>query len=141
MKKISLLAGLTGISFAANAADGNLTDEGIRQIVINTTAIIVIYLASAFILKAIKSFHDYRLKDKMIEKGMPDSVVEQFLKTPADDTKNQTIKWFFILVSLGVGLSFIGYYNPPFIQMAAIMSFSMAGSFLAFLIYIKLTSK
>ncbi len=141
MKKISLLAGLTGISFAANAADGNLTDEGIRQVVLNATAMVVIYLASSFILKAVKSFHDYRLKDKMIEKGVPDSVVEQFLKTPADDTKNQTIKWFFILMSLGVGLSFIGYYNPPFIPMAAIMSFCIAGSFLAFFIYIKITSK
>jgi hypothetical protein len=141
MRKISLLASLTGISMAANATDGSLTDEGIRQIVINTTAIIVIYLASSFILKAVKSFHDYRLKDKMIEKGVPDSVVEQFLKTPVDDTKNQTIKWFFILMSLGAGLSFIGYYNPPFIPTAAIMSFSIAGSFLAFFIYIKLTSK
>jgi hypothetical protein len=135
MKKFILLSLLTA-PFAASA-QGNSSPEALRQVIVNGTVIIVIYLVSAFIIKAVKALHAYRLKNKIVEKGVPDNIAEQLLQPDADETKHQAIKFFFILFNAAIGFFLVGYYNPPIMIALAIMSLFLAFSFLSYFIYIK----
>jgi len=90
------------------------------------------YIVVSFILAVTRSIQEYRLKSKLIEKGVSDKVVEQFLQPGPKDTRSQIIKWFMILVGLGVGLTIISMTLPLGIHSMAIMSFSIALSFLGY---------
>jgi len=67
--------------------------------------------------------------------------VEQFLQPGAKDTKNQIIKWFLVLTGLGLGLTIISMTLPLGIHSMAIMSFSIALSFLGYYVFTKRTEK
>ena len=90
------------------------------------------YIVVSFILAVTRSIQEYRLKSKLIEKGVSDKVVEQFLQPGPKDTRSQIIKWFMILAGLGVGLTIISMTLPLGIHSMAIMSFSIALSFLGY---------
>jgi hypothetical protein len=139
MKKLTLYS-LIVLPFTANAQGGGANADALRQIIINGTVVIVIYLASSFIIKTLKTLHAYRLKNKIIEKGVPDHVAEQLLQPEKDETKHQAIKFFFILFNSAIGFFLVGYYNPPVMTMMAIMSLCLAFSFLAYFIYNKYAS-
>jgi tellurite resistance protein TehA-like permease len=106
-----------------------------------SSAMLTTVVIGAAILTFIKWLLDYRLKNKLIEKGAPDHVVSQILQPIISDNKNATIKWFALLMGLGTGLSFIDYYQPLGIHSLAIMSFSLAASFLGYYFYISRREK
>jgi hypothetical protein len=90
-----------------------------------------------FILAIIKTILDFRLKSKMVDKGVSDKVVEQFLQPQNRDAKTQAIKAFLILAGIGVGLTAINFTSPIGIHSFAIMAFSIALSFLGYFYFIK----
>lgn len=103
--------------------------------------ILILYLGITFIITIVKSILDHRLKSQMIEKGVPDKIVEQFLQ-PADmDTKSQAMKWFLILAGLGVGLALINFTLPFGIHSISIMAFCLALSFLGYYFFIRQSGK
>ena len=110
-----------------------MNDEYFRII----TAIFVLYLIITFIITIIKSILDFRLKSKMVDKGVSDKVVEQFLQPQNRDAKTQAIKAFLILAGIGVGLTAINFTSPIGIHSFAIMAFSIALSFLGYFYFIK----
>jgi hypothetical protein len=140
MKKIIAIAIALCAALTTKAQGTSAAPDSQRQLVINGTVIIVIYLVSAFILKAIKSIQDYRLKNKIIEKGLPGELAAQYLRADMNEDKNQTIKIVCVLAGAVLGLSLIGFFAPPLITMLAIMSFSIAAGFLAYYIYLKMSS-
>lgn len=101
-----------------------------------SSALLTTAVIGLAILTFIKWLLDYRLKNKLIEKGAPDHVVSQFLQPIISDNKNATIKWFALLMGLGTGLSFVDYFEPLGIHSLAIMSFSLAASFVGYYFYI-----
>jgi hypothetical protein len=111
----------------------NIKDEYFRII----TAIFVLYLMITFILAIIKTILDFRLKSRMVDKGVSDKVVEQFLQPQNRDAKTQAIKAFLILAGIGVGLTAINFTSPIGIHSFAIMAFSIALSFLGYFYFIK----
>jgi hypothetical protein len=90
------------------------------------------YIVVTFILAITRSIQEYRLKSKLIEKGVSDKVVEQFLQPGPKDTRNQIVKWFMLLAGLGIGLTVISMTLPLGIHSMAIMSFSIALGFLGY---------
>ena len=77
----------------------------------------------------------------MIEKNVPDNVVEHFLQNNESDPKGRAIKWFLILSGIGAGLTIITFFLPVGIHSIAIMVFSIAFSFLAYFYYLKQSGK
>jgi hypothetical protein len=139
MKKLITAATIFFAPFVLHAQDlqlGNriqINDEYFRII----TAIFVLYLMITFIITIIKSILDFRLKSKMVDKGVADTVVEQFLQPQNKDAKTQAIKAFLILAGIGVGLMAINFTIPIGIHSFAIMAFSLALSFLGYFFYLR----
>ncbi|MEO8770039.1 MAG: hypothetical protein ABI402_08140 [Ferruginibacter sp.] len=94
-------------------------------------------LVGYFILKAVKLFFDNRLKNKIIDKGISEQLAVSILQNKDDDKKKEAIKWVFLLVGIGMGLSIIYKQLPLGIHSAAIMAFSIAASFLGYYLYLK----
>lgn len=141
MKRIITIIALLFYSIAANAQtyylfprDRNITTELMRSTVI----IIVMYIISAFILSLIRIFLNHRLKNKMLEKGVPGEVIAQML--PGKNEQTMAIKWFSVLIAIAVGFLIISFF-PPGIHSIIIMVFCVALGHLGFYLWAKRLNK
>ncbi|HEX8024285.1 hypothetical protein [Mucilaginibacter sp.] len=142
MKKLIITIAATVASLVAKADPDQYSDSSLKFEALHlSSTILTIVIFSVVILAFIKWLLDYRLKNKLIEKGAPDHVVSQLLQPVARDNKNVTIKWFALLMGLGTGLSFVDYFQPLGIHSLAIMSFSLAASFLGYYVFINRREK
>ncbi|WEA00574.1 hypothetical protein [Mucilaginibacter sp. SJ] len=142
MKKLIITIAATVASLAAKADPDQYSDSSLKFEALHlSSTILTIVIFSVVILAFIKWLLDYRLKNKLIEKGAPDHVVSQLLQPVTRDNKNATIKWFALLMGLGTGLSFVDYFQPLGIHSLAIMSFSLAASFLGYYFFINRQEK
>ncbi|RFS17899.1 hypothetical protein [Emticicia sp. C21] len=137
MKKpvIILLASLCPVF--AYAQDGLYAPEVFRV----ASMIFTLGLFMWFILAIMKRLMDNKLKNKIVDKGVPDSVVASVLKTNPKEDLNANVKWFAILAGLGVALTAIHYTQPLGIHSLAIMAFSIAVSFLGYFLFLKQSEK
>ena len=103
-------------------------------------SILVLYFLISFILSITRSILDFRLKSKMIDRGVSEKVAEQFLQPQNKDSKAQAMKAFLILAGIGLGLSVINLTTPIGIHSFAIMAFTIALSFLAYFFFIRKTA-
>jgi hypothetical protein len=94
-----------------------------------------------FILTVAKRIMDYRLKNKIIEKGIPENIISSILQTNPKEDRNLNIKWFAILSGLGIGLIIVNYTQPLGIHSLAIMAISISTSFLGYFFYLKHSEK
>lgn len=139
MKKLIFAVPVLGTSLQAAAQDlyfgqsGSLNMEAFRII----STIVVVILFMAFILNILKKIFEYRLKNKIVNKGIPHDVVSSILQTGEGENKNAPVKWFSLLAGLGVGLTIVNYTLPLGIHSLAIMSFSIAFSFLGYFLFLK----
>jgi len=106
-----------------------------------TGTLIGIFLFTSFFLSIIRLILDGRIKRKMLDKDVSENIVEKYLQPTSKDSKSIAIKWFFVLISIGLGLSVINVTLPVGIHSIAIMSFSIALSFLGYFYYIKRSEK
>lgn len=97
----------------------------------------VIYLIWLFILTIIRWHLDHRLRSKLVEKGVSEKVVEQFLEPRNKDIKAQALKWALVLAGAGIGLTIVYYTLPLNIHSIGIMAFSISLSFLGYFYYLK----
>lgn len=95
------------------------------------------YIVSRFILSLIKSILDYRLKSRMIERGVSEVLAKQFVGSQKADLKNRAFKWFAILSGIGTGLIIIYSTQPVGLHSLAIMAFCVAIGFLAYYFFEK----
>jgi hypothetical protein len=94
-----------------------------------------------FFLMAVKRFMDHRLKSKIIDKGISEQLAATVLQNNREDKKQESIKWFFLLVGIGTGLSIVYNQLPLGIHSVAIMAFSIAASFLGYYFYLRYSKK
>ena len=136
MKKI--MTTLTAIFsvIAANAGDGY--SEDIFQV---SAAIFVMLAVLVFILTFLQKILDHRLKNRILDKGIPENLVSTLLQTSHGEEKNVNIKWFAILAGLGAGLLLVYYTQPLDIHSLAIMAFSISLSFLGYYFFTRRTGK
>ena len=106
MKQVIIIATVLLLPFGVNAwHDSTLQEiDDMPIAVIGIPAVILaLYLVLTFILTLTKSIMDNRLKSRMIEKGVSDKVVEQFLQPDDKDVKGQAMKSFLLLSGIGQG--------------------------------------
>ena len=108
-----------------------------QQFITLPATLLAVYLIATFIINLIKTNLDYRLKSKMLEKGVSEKVAEQFLQPNNRDAKTNAFKWFLILTGTGVGSLFVYYTLPIGIHSIAIMACCIALSYLAYFFYLK----
>ncbi len=116
----------------------NISTSYIDKGIFNVCAtIFVIGISMLFILALLKRMLDYRLKNKIVEKGNLSPLATSLLQASPEEDKNSNIKWFAILTGLGAALTIIHYTLPLGIHSLAIMAFSLAGSFLGYFLFLK----
>lgn len=140
MKKIIYIVAIAATPVMANAQNNNI--QGINEDVFNAcAAIFTAGLFMIFILAIIKRIMDYRIKNKIVEKGIPENIASSILQTSPNENRNTNIKWFALLTGIGAGLTIIYYTLPLGIHSLAIMAFCIAASFLGYYFFLKQSEK
>jgi hypothetical protein len=141
MKKVITIA-ITGLlCFTANAQDHTgqrIFDPEVFRV---CASIFFVGLIMAFIINILRRVFEYRLKNKIVDKGISENVATSILQTNAGENKNANIKWFSILAGIGVGLLGVNYTQPLGFHSLAIMAFSISLSFLGYYLFIRNTEK
>jgi len=140
MKKILSITTAIISPFVLNAQDFDV--HSVNHDIFNICAVIFMAgLIMLFILTILKRIVDFRLKSKIVDKGIPENIVSSILQTNPKEDRNINIKWFAILAGLGVALTIINYTLPLGIHSVAIMAFCIAASFLGYFFFIKSSEK
>jgi hypothetical protein len=144
MKKFILITGVMLASFAASAQEVRDYDpfrdaDFLKQTMQVSAIVIVIYLLSTFLLTVIRLFMDFRLKNKMIDKGASEYIVNQFLQPQKKDSRSTAIKWAIIVAGIGIGFTLMLLVPPFGIHSVMIMSFCVSLSFLCYYYFMKKT--
>lgn len=137
MKKLFVILLALVSPAMAHAQEGLYEPEVFRTV----SVIFLVGLFMWFCLAVMKRIMDNKLRNKIIDKGVPDSVVSSILKTNPKQDLNANIKWFAILMGLGVALTAIHYTLPLGIHSLAIMAFCIAASFLGYFFFLKQSDK
>jgi hypothetical protein len=103
--------------------------------------IVMISLFMYFILTIIRRVFEYRLKNKIVDKGISENIASSILETKNSENKNINFKWFAILAGVGIGLAIANYTRPLGLHSLAIISFSISLSFLAYYLFVRQTEK
>jgi hypothetical protein len=135
MKKIVLSPLLLLATLFSNAQQFNpaqLTDSFNAEIFRICASIFTVIAFMVFIVAILKMFMENRLKHKIVDKGVSDTIASSILQATPQNDKNLNIKWFAILAGIGAGLMIVNYTQPLGIHSIAIMSFSISASFLGY---------
>ena len=137
MKKIISTAIILSFVFVARAqAPENfdpLRDRELFFDTLNITGILAgMYLISSFILQIFRQHYNYRIKNRILDKGTEENVVRQILQPDKKENKNYTLQWFFTLAAIGIGLILVNLIQPYGIRSLAILALSVAAGFGAY---------
>lgn len=136
MKKVFSIIGIIVTPFLARAQGGLLPEINMEVFRI-CTSIVTAGLFMLFILAIMKYVINYKLKNRIVDKGVPESVAASILQTNTKENLNSNIKWFAILTGIGTGLTIVYYTLPLNIHSLAIMAFSIGASFLGYYLFLK----
>jgi hypothetical protein len=134
---IALVA--TGLMAHAQTTLGSLDKETTTELLRSTVLTIILFLVCSFILSVIRLILDNKLKNSMIEKGVPVEVIANMLPRKGD--LSATVKWCCILTAISVGLLFINLTTPLGIHSIVIMGFSIAAGLLIYYFWAKKFNK
>jgi hypothetical protein len=140
MKKIITTIAVIFSAFSLYSQDNHnlVQNTHIDQEVFNICAtIFVVALFMIFILTILKRILEFRLKNKIVEKGIAENVASSILQTSTHEDRHINIKWFAILAGMGAGLMIVNYTQPLGIHSLAIMAFSISLSFLGYYFFIR----
>ena len=140
MKKPFLTIIAIASTFAATAQNDSITTMD-KDIQVMIGMLVVIALISFTILTIIKRWMEYRLKNKLIDNGLSENIINSILQDGTNRNKNSNIKWFAILAGVGTALTIINYTLPLGIHSIAIMTFSVSASFLGYFFFLKYSDK
>src|SRR5918993_2370455 len=128
MKKLILITGIILFSLTSNAQENINFDpfrdrDFVNQFMQAAAIIFVIYLISNFFLSLIKLFLEYKLKNKMMDKGAPENIIRQILQPQKKDNRITAIKWAIIAGGIGLGFTLIAIFPPFGIHSVMLMCF------------------
>jgi hypothetical protein len=127
-----LLFGFTCKSIAQSTSGLNSLEDIPGKFIEIPALLLLISVIAGFIINVVRLFFDYRIKTKIIDKGVPEEIVAHVLRPSGKDTKKLSFKWFSVLASIGMGLVIINLFRPFGIHSIIIMTFSVAAGFLAY---------
>lgn len=89
----------------------------------------------------VKYFLDFRLKNKMIDKGMSEQLSAYLFNINAQNKYNEVIKIAILFCGIGTGLIFTHLTGPLNLHSLAIMAISIGLSYFAYFFYLRKTGK
>ncbi|HLK31351.1 MAG TPA: hypothetical protein VKT28_22420 [Puia sp.] len=140
MKKAIVIFSALLVSITATAQTNfqSMYDREFNFDVLHITGTLIgIYLVTSFLLTLVRLFLESRVKHKMIDKGVSETVVEQFLHPTTKDSRSAAMKWFIVSSCVGLGLAAINLSLPLGIHSLAIMAFSISLGFLGYYFFMK----
>ena len=140
MKIIISIAAIIETPILVNAQD-TASDYNSMAVFNVVATIFVVGLFMFFILTIMKRIRDFRLKNKIVDKGIPENIISSILQPELKEGGNINVKWFAILASLGAALTIINFTQPLGIHSLAIMAFCIASGFLGYYFFIKKSEK
>ncbi len=135
MKKILSTAAILCFAVAARAQENfdPLKDRQLYFDILNICAVLaVIYLISSFLLQMIRNHYNFRIKNRILDKGTEENIVRQLLQPEKKENKNYILQWFCLLAAIGAGLFLVNLIRPFGLHSLAIMAFSIAAGFGAY---------
>jgi hypothetical protein len=90
------------------------------------------YLIASFILQIFRQHYNYRIRNRILDKGTEENVVRQVLQPEKKDNKKYTLQWFFSLAAIGIGLILVTLIRPFGLLSLAILALSLAAGFGAY---------
>lgn len=140
MKKILTSIIILLATVQAFAQNNPITDSKSNAVVPSTiepiSQILLPILFIAFLvfmlITLIKHFLEFRLKNKIIEKGMAEQLSAYLINSNAKEKQNEVIKMAILFCGIGTGLSITYLTAPIHIHSLAIMAFSVGLSYLAY---------
>jgi len=92
------------------------------------------------IIIAIKLILDYRLRNKLIDKGMVDENVKFLYTSTAQTQRLSSLKWGMVLISIGLAL-FISYIWPELFDDGGTFGLMFLFAGIGFLIYFSISQQ
>ncbi len=139
MKKLILILTIVGFASTAHAQD---QDSLMSQHTFNICAsILVLGLVMLFILTVMKRLLEHRIKNRIVEKGVPESIAMSILEVSPKEDRNANLKWTLLLAGLGIALFFIHHSQPLGIHSLSILAFCLSASFLGYFFISKSSNK
>lgn len=136
MKKLILLAVVVSCGISSYSQNNVLVGYDPEAFGILAT-LFAVGMFMYFIITILKKIFDHRLKNKIVDKGISESVAQSILETKNVDNKYANVKWFAILAGIGIGLLGVNYTQPVSYHSIAIMAFSISLSFLGYYLFIR----
>ena len=141
MKKVITIITAGLVSFTVKA-QGNLDMEFRPEVFRGVAAIFVVGMFMYFIINIMKRIFEYRLKNKIVDKGISENIAQSILATQTpEDNKYANVKWFAILAGIGLGLTGVNYTQPLGFHSLAIMAFSISFGFLGYYLFTRSAGK
>lgn len=140
MKKMVSIFLAASTPFLVSAQNGSSTyiDKEIFNV---CASIVVIGLLMVFTLAMVQRILDNRLKNKIVDKGMPENTGLPFFKANPAEHREASIKLMLIFAGLGVAFTLIHYTLPLGFHSLAIMAFCIAASFLGYYFFLKKSTR
>ena len=148
MKKIatSLLILITSaLSFAQSipsisvSSNSNIRpEEPIGHVLL---PILFIAFLAVMLVTLIKYFLDFRLKNKLIDRGMAEQLASHLAGKNPKEKQHDTIKLALLFFGVGLGLTVTYFTSPVDIHSIAIMAFCIGLSYLVYFLYLRSASK
>lgn len=93
------------------------------------------------LISVVKYFLEFRLKNKMIDRGMTEQILAYSFNKNDDNKFDDVIKLAIIFCGLGMGFAITYLAGPINILSLAIMAFSMGLSYFAYFFYLRKKKK
>ncbi len=137
MKKLILILTIVGFASTAHAQDSFISQHTFNI----CASILVLGLVMLFILTVMKRLLEHRIKNRIVEKGVPESIAMSILEVSPKEDRNANLKWALILAGLGIALFFIHHSQPLGIHSLSILAFCLSASFLGYFFISKSSNK
>ncbi len=89
------------------------------------------------LISLIKYFLEFRLKNKLIDRGMSEQLSTYLLNNTDQEKQNEAVKLAILFCGIGTGLIFTYLTTPINLHSLAIMAFSIGLSYLAYFFYLR----
>lgn len=89
------------------------------------------------VVALIKYFLEFRLKNKLIERGMAEQLSTYLLDNNPQEKQHGAFKWAILFCGIGAGLTFTYLTAPVGIHSLAIMAFCLGLSYFAYFVYLR----
>ncbi|MBZ5856808.1 hypothetical protein [Flavihumibacter profundi] len=139
MKKVLSISAAITLPFLASAQSDY--DYRAMEIFRICAMIFIVGLFMVFIIAIMKRIMDHRIRNKIVDKGIPENIASSILQSSPKEDGNVNIKWFSILAGIGAALTIIYYTQPLGIHSLAIMAFCLSASFLGYYFFTRSTEK